>query len=61
MSKSFRSNRTILWLAGFAALLVAILVGAAIPAFTPTPGAGGPDIEVPSMENLPPGRVIDVN
>jgi len=55
MSREFRSKRSVLWLGGIAALIVGFLVAAVLlPSTSPTPGAGGPEIQVPKMQNVPP-------
>jgi hypothetical protein len=55
MNNAFKSKRAILWLAAIAVLVLGFLVAAVVlPARAPTPGAGGPDIHVPKMQNVPP-------
>jgi hypothetical protein len=55
MHNGFKSKRAVLWLSGIAVLVLGFLVLAVVlPATAPTPGAGGPDIQVPKMENVPP-------
>jgi hypothetical protein len=54
MTNGFKSKRAILWLGGIAILVVGFLVAAVVlPTTAPTPGAGGPDVRVPRMENVP--------
>lgn len=54
MHNGFKSKRAIWWLGGIAVLVVGFLVLAVVlPATSPTPGTGGPDIQVPRMENVP--------
>lgn len=54
MRKEFRSKRATLWLGGLALLVVGFLVAAVVlPMTSPTPGAGGPDVQVPKMRNVP--------
>jgi hypothetical protein len=55
MPNTFKSKRSMLWLGGIAVLVLGFLVAAVIlPMTSPTPGAGGPDVHVPKMENVPP-------
>jgi hypothetical protein len=55
MHDGFKSKRAVLWLGGIALLVLGFLVLAVVlPATAPTPGKGGPDIQVPKMENVPP-------
>jgi hypothetical protein len=50
----FKSKRSLFWFGGVTVLILGFLVAAVVlPATTPTPGAGGPDIQVPKMENVP--------
>lgn len=57
ISNPFRSTRAILWLCGVALLIIGLLVGAVVlPARAPVPGSGGPQIQVPAMQNLPPAE-----
>jgi hypothetical protein len=52
---AFKSRRALLWLGGIAILVVGFLVAAIVlPATARTPGAGGPEVQVPKMENVPP-------
>jgi len=54
MINEFKSKRALLWLGGIAVLILGFLVAAVVlPMATPTPGAGGPDIRVPKMQNVP--------
>lgn len=54
MHNGFQSKRAILWLGGIALLVLGLLVAAVVlPTTAPAPGAGGPDIHVPKMENVP--------
>lgn len=44
-----------LWLGGVAVLILGLLVAAVVlPTRAPLPGAGGADVRVPSMQNVPP-------
>jgi hypothetical protein len=55
MHNGFKSNRAALWLGGIALLVLGFLVAAVmLPATAPLPGKGGPDIQVPKMQNVPP-------
>lgn len=57
MHNGFQSKRSILWLGGIALLVLGFLVAAVVlPTTAPTPGAGGPDIHVPKMQNVPPDQ-----
>jgi len=50
-----KGTRRIWWLVGMGVLIAG--VGTALlvlPAISPTAGAGGPDVQVPKMENVPP-------
>jgi hypothetical protein len=50
----FKGKRRVLWLGGMAVLvlgLMAVLV--ILPAVSSTPGAGGPEVDVPKMQNVP--------
>lgn len=54
MANPFKSKRSTLWLAGIAVLLLGFLVAVVVlPMASPLPGAGGPDVRVPNMENVP--------
>jgi hypothetical protein len=54
MSKPFKSKRATLWLAGISLLVLGFLVAfVVLPLTSLTPGADGPDVRVPSMENVP--------
>jgi hypothetical protein len=54
MPNGFKNKKSAFWLAGIALLVVGFLVAAIVlPMNTPTPGAGGPDVTVPRMENVP--------
>jgi len=55
MANEFKSRRAIFWLGGVAVLVLGFLIAAIVlPTTAPTPGAGGPDVRVPRMENVPP-------
>jgi hypothetical protein len=55
MSNGFKSKRAIFWLGGIAVLVFGFLIAAIVlPTTAPTPGAGGPDVRVPRMQNVPP-------
>jgi hypothetical protein len=57
MNTKFKSKRAAFWLGGIAILVLGFLVVAIVlPSTTPTPGKGGPDIQVPRMENVPSDR-----
>jgi hypothetical protein len=54
MPNPFRSKRATLWLAGITVLVLGFLVAfVVLPMTSPTPGADGPDVRVPRMENVP--------
>lgn len=54
LPNTFKSKRAILWLAAIAVLVLGFLVAAVVlPARAPTPGADGPDVHVPKMQNVP--------
>jgi hypothetical protein len=51
---ALKGRGRIFWLGGIAVLvlgLVAVLV--VVPVVSPTPGAGGPEVDVPKMQNVP--------
>ncbi len=52
--KSFRDQRRVLWLIGGVILLGGILAwGIFAPGTSELPGSGGPDVQLPSMSNVP--------
>lgn len=54
MNNPFKSKRSILWLSGVAVLILGFLAAAVVlPMTAKTPGAGGPEIHVPGMQNVP--------
>lgn len=56
--KPFQDKRSVLWIAGVAAALVALFVAFVVaPATAPTKGAGGVEVNVPKMQNVPPASV----
>ena len=58
MVNFIENNRSILWLGGFAVLVFGLLAALLIlPAISGTAGTGGPDIELPKMQNVPPEQV----
>ena len=57
MANEFKTRRSLLWLGGIAVLILGFLVAAVVlPMTAQTPGAGGPDVHVPKMENVPSDR-----
>jgi hypothetical protein len=53
--KPFQDKRSVWWLLGVGAALVALFVAfVVVPSSSPTPGAGGVEVDVPKMENVPP-------
>jgi hypothetical protein len=51
----FKGTRRIYWLAGITLLVLGVLGSALIlPSISKTPGADGPDVQLPKMENVPP-------
>lgn len=55
MPNAFKSKRSIFWLGGMAVLVLGFLVAAIVlPTTAPKPGATGPDVRVPRMQNVPP-------
>lgn len=55
MPNPFRSKRAVFWLIGIAVLVLGFLAAAIVlPSTAPLPGAGGPDVHVPKMQNVPP-------
>jgi len=51
----FKGNRRVMWLIGIAVMIVGIVTALVVlPAVSSTPGADGPDIHVPKMQNVPP-------
>lgn len=60
--KQFTDKRRILWLAGLGALVLGLLAAfVVLPMRAETPGAGGPDIQVPKMQNVPTGDAPRMN
>lgn len=54
MPNPFKSKRATLWLAGIAVLVLGFLFALVLlPMSSATPGADGPDVRVPNMENVP--------
>ena len=54
MPNEFKSKRATLWVGSIAVLVLGFLVAAIVlPGTAPTPGTGGPDIQVPKMQNVP--------
>ena len=52
--KPFTDKRRVFWLGGIAVLVLGLLAAALLlPSNAPIPGAGGPDVRVPKMENVP--------
>jgi hypothetical protein len=50
----FKGKRRVLWLGGMFVLVVGLLAAATVlPTVTATPGAGGPTVDVPKMQNVP--------
>lgn len=53
--KPFQSKRSVLWIGGVAAALVALFVAfVVLPFSSPTKGADGVQVDVPGMQNVPP-------
>jgi hypothetical protein len=53
--KPFQDKRSVWWICGVAMAIVAPFVAfVVVPSTTPTPGAGGVEVDVPKMENVPP-------
>ena len=53
--KAFTDSRRWFWLGGVVVLLAGLFAAfVLLPANSATPGAGGPEIQVPKMENVPP-------
>jgi hypothetical protein len=51
---AFKGKRRLVWLGGFALLVLGLIaVFVVVPTVTPTPGAGGPEVDVPKMQNVP--------
>ena len=49
-----KGTRRMYWLAGMALLVVGLLGSALIlPSISDTPGADGPDVQLPKMQNVP--------
>jgi hypothetical protein len=52
--KPFTDKRRVFWLGGIAVLILGFLAAALLlPSNAPIPGAGGPDVHVPRMQNVP--------
>ena len=52
--KPFRDKKSVWWIVGVAAALIALFVAfVAVPSMTPGP-SGGVEVDVPKMENVPP-------
>jgi hypothetical protein len=50
----FKGKRRVLWLGGVAVLVLGLLaVLVIVPVVSPTAGAGGPEVDVPKMQNAP--------
>lgn len=55
MMNKFKGNRRVVWLIGIAVMIIGIVTALVLlPAVSSTPGAGGPDIHMPKMQNVPP-------
>lgn len=53
--KPFQNKRSVFWLAGVFAVVVGFIVAAMVlPNRKPIPGAEGPSVNVPRMQNVPP-------
>jgi hypothetical protein len=53
--KPFQDKKSVWWILGVAAAFVALFVAYFIvPSRTPGPDGGGPSVDVPRMENVPP-------
>jgi len=53
--KPFKNKRSMFWLAGVFVVVVGFIVAALVlPARAPVPGAEGPSVNVPRMQNVPP-------
>lgn len=51
----FKGSRRLLWLFGISVVILGVVAALVVlPVVTSTPGAGGPDIRVPKMQNVPP-------
>lgn len=51
----FKGNRRLLWLFGISVVILGVVTALVVlPAVSSTPGTGGPDIQVPKMQNVPP-------
>jgi hypothetical protein len=51
---ALKGKRRLLWLGGIAVLVLGLItVFVVVPAVSPTPGAGGPEVDVPKMQNVP--------
>lgn len=52
----FKGSRRIWWLIGIAVTIAGVVTALVmLPSVSSTPGTGGPDIQVPKMQNVPPG------
>ncbi len=50
-----KGTRRIWWLVGVGVVIVGVGTALVVlPAVSPTAGAGGPDVRVPKMQNVPP-------
>jgi hypothetical protein len=50
----FKGKRRVFWLGEMFVLVVGVLAAAIVlPTVTPTPGAEGPTVDVPKMQNVP--------
>ncbi len=57
MTRPFANKKSILWLIGLSLLIVGFLAFATIvPHRTATPGSGGPEVNLPSMQHVPPSH-----
>lgn len=55
MTRQFRNNKSILWLISVGVLIIGFIAFALIvPGQSPVPGSEGPEVNVPSMQNVPP-------
>jgi hypothetical protein len=62
MHDGFKSKRAAFWLAGIFVLVLGFLAAAIVlPTTSKIPGQGGPDIQVPKMQNVPPEQAPKMN
>lgn len=55
MTRKFHNNKSILWLISMGVLIVGFIAFAVlVPSRSPVPGSEGPEVNVPSMQNVPP-------